>query len=207
MKYISKQTEPQRFSEWKKEQQETPNYRYGNLQNPEKKELHQSLLQEQGHICCYCQIRIELSNSHIEHLKPQSSHPNDDLEYGNLLASCQGENEGSRKPEHCGHKRGNELLSITPLDIDCEDAFLYTDDGQILANPNGANPHSADKTIEQLGLNIPKLTRMRASVVKNLDLDTLTQDDRQKFVQYYESLNPSGHYEEFCAVIVSLLKQ
>ena len=43
------------------------------LQNPEKRELHEALIQEQGDICCYCGMRITRESSHIEHLKPQSS--------------------------------------------------------------------------------------------------------------------------------------
>jgi hypothetical protein len=73
MKYIQKGKEPENFSDWKATQQSLGvNYDYKYLSNPEKKAVHISLLSEQGYICCYCCMRVEQSNSHIEHLAPQS---------------------------------------------------------------------------------------------------------------------------------------
>jgi uncharacterized protein (TIGR02646 family) len=205
MKYISKTEEPESLRAWKALQIETPNCRYKHLPNPEKQELHQALLDDQGKICCYCQVEIALRSSHIEHLKPQSSHPDETLNYQNLLASCQGEGETSRKPAHCGHKRGNELLPITPLDPNCEDWFVYTEDGQILANPNSVASTEAEKTIELLDLNIPKLRRMRASAIRQLRISTLTPEQKQMLIEHYNAFDEFGCYSEFCATIVHIL--
>jgi uncharacterized protein (TIGR02646 family) len=146
-----------------------------------------------------------LRSSHIEHLNPQSSHPDETLNYQNLLASCQGEGETSRKPAHCGHKRGNELLPITPLDPNCEDWFVYTEDGQILANPNSVASTEAEKTIELLDLNIPKLRRMRASAIRQLRISTLTSEEKQMWIEHYNACDEFGCYSEFCTTIVHIL--
>jgi uncharacterized protein (TIGR02646 family) len=204
MKYIVKAIEPESLSEWKLLQQQTPNYNYANLQNPQKRELHQSLLNEQGKICCYCQRQIALNSSHIEHLKPQSLYPEESLTYENLLASCQGEDDPSRKPVHCGHKRQNEPLLITPLDVDCEQLFVYTDDGQILANPNSMKPIA--EMIELLGLNIPKLQRMRKGAIANLKLEELTPEEIQRLIEGFSRRSEAGDFQEFCTVILSILQ-
>ena len=73
MKYIQKRQEPQIFSEWKATQKPVGNYHYKHFLNPERKAVHISLLSEQGYICCYCCKSVDQSNSHIEHLDPQST--------------------------------------------------------------------------------------------------------------------------------------
>jgi len=65
MKYIQGK-EPQIFSDWKDKQKSIGvNYDYDSLYNPEKRAVHNSLLSEQGYICCYCCRSVEQSNSHI----------------------------------------------------------------------------------------------------------------------------------------------
>ncbi|WP_421656484.1 retron system putative HNH endonuclease [Leptothermofonsia sp. ETS-13] len=112
MRQIHKSQEPASLTNWKALQRNTPNFYYNYLQNPAKRELHQVLLQEQGYLCCYCEMRVSQQNSHIEHLKPQSECSSEEtVEYINLLACCQGEGEVSRKPEHCGQRRGKSPLN------------------------------------------------------------------------------------------------
>ena len=126
MRYIKKQQTPQEFLDWKAKSNEDWQPTWDDLKNPEKTIVRQSLLKEQGYICCYCQRRINLNNSHIEHFKPkdESRYPELSLEYTNFLASCQKErinilvdedqedlvNEDQSYPEnpvHCGHLKKN----------------------------------------------------------------------------------------------------
>ncbi len=214
MKYIKKGEEPESFKAWKALAKTTPNWGYSYLQNPEKRELHDALLREQGYICCYCGMRITRESSHIEHLKPQST-PDPDLsvEYTNLLASCQRERE-PRKPIHCGVAKDNwydENLIVSPLKQNCIDFFIYTDDGQILDTDIPEKKAAATATIDRLCLNIPKLIAMREEVIKNLladiDIDELTDEERQKLVQGFEQPDAKGQYQEFCGAIAYILKQ
>ncbi len=214
MKYIKKGEEPESFKTWKAVARTTPNWGYSYLQNPEKRELHDALLREQGYICCYCGMRITTESSHIEHLKPQST-PDPDLsvEYTNLLASCQRERE-PRKPIHCGVAKDNwydENLMVSPLKPNCSDFFIYTDDGQILDTDIPEKKAAATATIDRLCLNIPKLTAMREEVIKNLladiDIDELTDEEKQKLVQGFEQPDANGQYEEFCGAIAYILNQ
>lgn len=91
MKHIKKNQEPQNFTDWKKRANEDwqPNWKE-NFQAPEKTEVHEALLTEQGYICCYCGRRIDYQSSHIEHFQPRKHYPELALEYTNLLASCPG---------------------------------------------------------------------------------------------------------------------
>lgn len=214
MKYIKKGEEPESFKAWKALAKTTPNWGYSYLQNPEKRELHDALLREQGYICCYCGMRITRESSHIEHLIPQST-PDPDLsvEYTNLLASCQRERE-PRKPIHCGVAKEDwydENLMVSPLKQNCIDFFIYTDDGQILDTDIPEKKAAATATIDRLCLNIPKLTAMREEVIKNLladiDIDELTDEERQKLIQGFEQPDAKGQYQEFWGAIAYILKQ
>ena len=214
MKYIKKGEEPESFKAWKALAKTTPNWGYSYLQNPEKRELHDALLREQGYICCYCGMRITRESSHIEHLKPQST-PDPDLsvEYTNLLASCQRERE-PRKPIHCGVAKDNwydENLMVSPLNSSCIDFFIYTDDGQILAGDIPDKKDAATETIKRLRLDISKLTAMREEVIKNLladiDIDELTDEEKQKLVQGFDQPDANGQYQEFCGAIAYILNQ
>jgi uncharacterized protein (TIGR02646 family) len=93
---------------------------YENFRN--KNELRQSLLKEQGYICCFCMKSIDDNNetTKIAHIFPQNptleedkekvKKENLDLYYKNMLAACDG---GSGKPshlQHCDTKQGNTIL-------------------------------------------------------------------------------------------------
>jgi len=58
-----------------------------------KDELRESLVNDQGHICCYCGQRIENDHRTIrEHLNPKNIYKTRTYDYINLLASCSGGN-------------------------------------------------------------------------------------------------------------------
>jgi uncharacterized protein (TIGR02646 family) len=79
-------------------------------------DLRQSLVAEQGAICCYCLQRIRPSQygMKVEHWHSQSGFPNEQLNYDNLLGACRG---GHGKPwdqQHCDTRKGDSLLSKNP---------------------------------------------------------------------------------------------
>ncbi|MCI5209550.1 MAG: TIGR02646 family protein [Candidatus Electrothrix sp. ATG2] len=125
-------------------------------------EVKEQLIAEQLGMCCYCEVIISLKDCHVEHLKPKSIYPQNMFAYENLLASC-------NQKESCGHKKGKWYSSdmVSPLDQDCEKRFTYTLDGRII--PSGKEDTSASETIEQLGLNCPKLKNQRKNIILALD--------------------------------------
>lgn len=100
---------------------------------------------------------------------------------------------------------------VSPLKPNCTDFFIYTDDGQILETDTPETKAVAATTIERLCLNIPKLIAIRQEVIKKLladiDIDELTDEDKQKLVQGFEQPDANGQYEEFCGAIAYILNQ
>ncbi|MDZ8186716.1 MAG: retron system putative HNH endonuclease [Nostoc sp. ChiSLP02] len=210
MKFINKSEEPASFTDWKNNANENWQPSWSILSNPQKTDVHNSLLKEQGFICCYCGRKINNENSHIEHLKPRTTYPELVLEYTNLLASCQ-KDTVPKEPLHCGKKKDkwhDKHLFVSPLDINCAEFFRYTDDGQILAANNSERQLPGETTIDKLGLNIDKLIDLRAKALEPIleIINTITDEERQELIIGYSEINSRGHYEEFCAAIIYLLK-
>ena len=168
MKRVLKGTEPASFTDWKSSANDEWAPTYPTLQNPQKRELHEALLQEQGSLCCYCGREIEAATSHIEHFRPQEQFEALALDYENLLASCLRETRPGN-PLHCGHRKGNwleEALHISPMDEQCELRFRYLQNGEI--QPTDSEDLPAAKMIEILALDIAYLNNRRRDTIRRL---------------------------------------
>lgn len=168
MKRVLKGTEPASFTDWKSSENDEWAPTYPTLQNPQKRELHEALLQEQGSLCCYCGREIEVATSHIEHFRPQEHFEALALDYENLLASCLRETRPGN-PLHCGHRKGNwfeEALHISPMDEQCELRFRYLQNGEI--QPTDSEDLPAAKMIEILALDIAYLNNRRRDTIRRL---------------------------------------
>jgi uncharacterized protein (TIGR02646 family) len=210
MKYIVKNQEPQDFINWKNQANEDWQPTYNNLQNPQKEIVFQSLLEEQGYICCYCERELRNNDYHIEHFKPkdQNLFPELQLEYSNLLCSCQ-RNTQKGEPLHCGNAKDNwfdDNSLISPLNPNCEAKFIYTGDGHIKASD--INDSSAVTTIEKLKLDIDKLVDLRNKAIEPFIDESLNDDDLRNFVNGYlvEKEDNSGKYNEFFTTIKYLFE-
>jgi len=185
MKHIIKCSEPQAFADWKALANEDWQPGYDNLSGKPKEALKDALMEEQGYLCCYCEHRLTLEDSHIEHLRPQSDSTVDPLDFANMLCSCQNQlNKGD--PRHCGNLKGDwfdTLLLVSPLDSDCENRFSFTGNGAI--KPLLPTDTAATETLNRLGLNIPKLNALRASAIEPFLEETLNEDELRRFVSGY----------------------
>ena len=205
MKHINKSSEPESFGSWKAD---NPDKTYALFPRKEKKTLKKKLIQEQGGICCYCEQSIILSNSHIEHFRPQDTYKGLSLDYNNLLCSCQKEPD-KETPLHCGHRKGNwfeEDLLVSPLDPSCEDRFHFTDDGRIF--PAVPDDEVAAETIKRLALDIPALSSARKAVIEaiyGLDANTpLTREELQQVIQEYLKKKPDKKFNPFWTTVKQL---
>jgi uncharacterized protein (TIGR02646 family) len=214
VKYICKSTEPEGLAKFKAQANQDWQPSYDELRGHDKQQLHHHLITEQGHICCYCGERIVQSDSHIEHFQPQTDFTHLELDYFNLLASCQQKIE-PKHPRHCGMGKSdwfdNELL-VSPLIADCADFFEYTDIGEILPTRRSEKAAAATETIAKLRLNIPKLQAGRAGVIDSFYdepdfLSTLSDGEIDKLVHYYSQTDRKGQYQPYCQVIIYLLYQ
>ena len=112
---------------------------------------------EQNYLCGYCESKVTLDSSHIEHIKPKSLDiENLTFKYSNLIVSCNGScNNNVIKPETCGHIKGEEYKEsffLNPtIKKDIRKYFKYTNDGKI--DSSGMNEIKALYTINLLKLN------------------------------------------------------
>jgi uncharacterized protein (TIGR02646 family) len=220
MKYIKKNSEPADFIQWKQRANDDWQPTWDNFQKPEKPIVHQALLIEQGHICCYCGQRITHKNSHIEHFQPQTSYPELKLDYQNFLASCPGYPEedelknNQSKPLHksCGQFKGGWYdpdLTVSPLQPDCASYFRYTGIGEIIASNDNAKSKAANATIVHLNLNYKKLQASRRSAIDGVleGIELLTSDELQTLIDGYDRLDESGQYVKFHTTVIYILQQ
>jgi len=201
MKHIVKQSEPQVFADWKALANEDWQPTYADLSGDTKKAVKAALMAEQGFICCYCEQRLTDVDSHIEHFRPQNDPAIDPLDFSNMLCSCQGQLEKG-EPRHCGNLKENWFdcdLLISPLDPNCESRFAFTTDGHI--KPDDDRDHAALKTIERLGLDIPKLVAMRVKAIEPFLDEKLSDEEWQAFVSDYLGKDESGRFGEFWTTI------
>ncbi|MDO4683349.1 MAG: retron system putative HNH endonuclease [Lautropia sp.] len=185
MKRVVKGDPPESFQAWKAKANEEWQPDYKDLRNPEKRELHQQLLREQGWVCCYCGQRIDIDagdvprgmgaahagssqsvGSHIEHFRPQEKYPDLSLDYGNLFVSCLRQLNRA-EPVHCGHAKGNDFdgeLAISPSEVD-EQRFTYTLSGKVLPDREHG---PADYMCKLLRLNEASLKGRRETVLSQV---------------------------------------
>ncbi len=199
MKYIEKGSEPQSFTDWKNLANDDWKPTFEQLSGQEKKDVKNTLIAEQGGICCYCERKLDYDDTHIEHLNPQCMNEEKRLEFNNFLCSCQ-KNLQKGEPLHCGNSKGSQVLPITPLDVDCESKFSYTEDGQILGICDDSK-----KTIEILQLNIDKLNKLRESaiepfIIDPITFDELSKEESERFAEVYLQ-QIDGRYNEFYTTI------
>lgn len=170
MKHIIKTSNPDFFKRWKKGNRGVHWNVFAKTETY--KELRQCLIEEQGILCCYCEVSLMKNGNvyaHIEHFKPKGKKPKDMFNIQNLFACCE-------HTDSCGHKKLSEYFDglICPLEKNCESRFTYTGNGTIISSKE--NDKSADRTIEILGLNCKRLKDQRLSIIKALDQAGITAD-------------------------------
>ena len=201
MKRIVKGAEPTEFSNWKKRDRMAHRPRWKRVPPEIKKSIRESLMREQGFICCYCESRIARDDSHVEHFRPQSRFPALRLDYGNLHCSCQ-RDRSPGEPRHCGNRKGSwfdDKLLLSPLEADCEDRLRFTANGDVF--PRSIDDEAAKTTIEKLGLDLPKLRALRAAAIDALY--TLSNEEIERHLER----RGDGQLHEFHTTIAQVLSR
>ena len=161
--------------------------RFANLDDDprDKRAVRDALLQDQGFLCCYCMRRIEPGKHQIriEHFQSQSSAPERDMDWDNLLAACSGarklrgrakDDAAARKvprsEQTCDNRKGDEAITINPIDASVE-AIRYLNDGRI-HHPIARLQEDID---ERLNLNVRFLVEDRIAAREEL-IERLRQE-------------------------------
>ena len=154
------------------------------------KELIAELISLQRGLCGYCEIEINLreSNYQIEHVAPQSTHPEAALHASNMIACCKGgsasmfeskDEERFLKPPKrnlsCGQAKAerDDPQFLDPRQLPALPSLLTVrNDGRIEADGNACQSEDevakVEKTIEILGLNVERLRAARERRWKDL---------------------------------------
>ena len=203
MKYIVKQTPPPIFLKYIRDNP-TATYSMFRKGTRRYKETKRSLLEEQGYICCYCGRRIyNNEESQIEHIfaKGTAAYKKLQLDYEkNMVACCDGgkkeRSEGTINKEYlyCEAVKGDQILPINPLTIECERKFLFDENGGIIGVSK-----DAEVTIEMLNLTSPVITNKRKAAIKYY-IDYPVSDWNVEYARLSKK-DCSGRFEEFCFVL------
>lgn len=207
MRPIVRSVEPDSFTMWKAQSSDDWQPTWENLQQPEKPALLNALLRDQGFVCCYCEQRVEASHksSHIEHLQPRHLAPELAVEFTNLLASCQG--EMPKAPAHCGHLKSDEPVEVHPLMPDCREYFVFDSAGGVRPVEDPAKGEAAQRTIETLGLGLPKLEAMRRAAIEGAleVLETGDDEELRALLAVLDARDANGRFTPFASAAVQVL--
>lgn len=206
MKRINKTDEPISLTNFKIN---NPNSIYSDLENGNviiRQDIRESCVREQYFLCAYCCDRIDFISCHNEHIIPQTSPVgrNLTLDYNNIVASCE-----SKK--HCGHKKENNIINITPLLTSCETEIVYKLNGKMTHRSQ-----NSQSTINILNLRDRGLVNKRKNVIDIIlfqyveDLSELALENSEYLEMIIEEIlqpDADGKLEAFTPVIKNVLKQ
>jgi uncharacterized protein (TIGR02646 family) len=224
MRTILKQVEPDGFISWKSANQKNID-RYiaegktgkvifdllaSNLGKDEAindysaSQLRRALVEEQFHICCYCNdsIKGESLDTKIEHFLPKETYKEDIFNYSNLLAACNG-GERDKKPRslHCDSyklsKDPSQFQLVSPFDSDASTHFLFRENGEI----SGKTPKGKE-TILFLNLDCKRLNLKRKAVIETYF--KILDEDGNIDSLIEEPID--GKLQAFCIAILSILE-
>lgn len=190
----------------------------------DKDSLRNSLLRDQGYLCGFCMGRIGTNplSTKIAHLFPRNppeqkhkervERENLDLDYYNMMATCDGGEGLPPRQQHCDTKQGNHILRINPMDQrkNCEEMIKYTSDGQI----NSDDPEIRHDLQETLNLNeeIVKRNRKMAyeTVLRQLSEKfpnkSFTRRQLENEIDRYSQLK-NGKYAPYCQYVIYFLQK
>jgi uncharacterized protein (TIGR02646 family) len=164
MRRIDQQPEPTAYAEWRAASQADINYGYDLIPGKLRGQVKAALIAEQGGICAYTGIEINLDRSHIEHLIPQAHCVQgvSDVAYSNM-AACYPGPDGAYVPFGAVFKANwpppaEQHLFVSPFSSNCEARFSFSIRGKISVAPAD---EAARVTVERLGLDNKRLERLR----------------------------------------------
>lgn len=163
---VNKKSEPQSFQELKN----NPGIKkWDDFYQAENKELRDQLRQvrkymldqEQSYnstyLCPYCERKVKLENSHIEHIRPRGKFQKLTFVYDNLIVSC-------NAPDTCGKYKNNKWKDtfINPVEENPTPSFHYSANGKIKED------NKVKDTVSILNLNHSSLVDIRRTLFQQL---------------------------------------
>jgi len=202
MRHINKSNPPEKYVRYCR--CNTSNYRDLTENHKEiKSELRNILLSDQGYICCYCGRRIDPQKSVIEHLACQQYYPQKQLDFNNLLCSCNGGRDrrtgNPSYPLSCDAAKDNLTIPFTPLESNCEERFGYDENGVIYGIDE-----EAKSTIEVLNLDNEKLNHQRKAAIDTYKY--IKDYDWESEIEWLSERDSENRYPEFCMALIKYIR-
>jgi len=169
MRSITKSLEPNSLTQYRSSGNANFEPTFSDISTGTKQEIRESLVGEQGGICCYCMGRIfpDSDTMKIEHWQCQERFSGRQLDYTNLLGACKGgEIHGrstSPNTHHCDTRKGNLDFCVNPSAnaVNLESRLRYLADGTVEAEQEPLNSQLNDV----LNLNYALLKSNRVSAL------------------------------------------
>jgi uncharacterized protein (TIGR02646 family) len=178
-----------------------------------KKVLQKHILDEQGHICAYCNCRIHHNTPlddeqlRLDHVLPKDRFPELALSSINIIGSCFGGERTRRKAERSceTRKKNHEIVAeLDPTNEICENNVSFDIEGMVTSMDN-----KLQVTLNTiLGLNHAQLKRKRKELISGL-IEAIDQDDIQPSdeLERYMTKSVENKFEPYAGVLISFIKQ
>jgi uncharacterized protein (TIGR02646 family) len=180
----------------------------------ERDDARHALLEEQGHICCFCMRRIELRGMKVAHWDPQSGEMGQTrtLDWDNLLGACVGGDGGPRAEQHCDTAQGDTPITVHPADRRqrCERLVRYLRDGTVASD----DPKIREDIDQTLRLNYGPLKKARQRVLDALFTHLEREGGKAEYwsrallereLAEWRSRDGERRLPEFCQVAIYVL--
>lgn len=201
---IRKKAPPNALSQYNRD----PNASFDNMPSAIKDELRQSLLAEQGRICCYCMSRVSFQGSRIEHWLCQEDHSDQELKYNNMMLACHGNEGQPPEKQHCDVKKRNLPLKFNPSNQNHQRQLKirYLRDGSIESGDTDFNAELENV----LNLNLAVLKENRKNIYEAI-IKALSKKgwNFRTINELIQKNRPSsqGRAEPFCGVALYHLEK
>lgn len=169
--------------------------------------LRKQLLDEQGHVCCYCMSRISCDNSKIEHFKSQDNFRNLQINYQNLFISCSGGEGLKAHSQTCDTKKGEQELNHIDLFTNIENKISYKKESSGII-VDSTNKNIKNEITNILNLNTSILNKNRKeqydNIMERLKQKGFTVPNIKKIIEYYKTKH-NEKFEPFYQMVVYFL--
>lgn len=199
MRKISKGEEPYELVTWK---HKNPHGHYQDLSHIERQAINSASLKEQFLLCAYCCKKVDVRTSHNEHVESRRLAPNRQLDFGNIVASC-------NTHDRCGCAHQSQFLPLTPLMQECETELKFYLSGKVVGHTERAK-----NSIAILGLDNRAIREERKQMVDNLifpdrgdNLELLGDDLLTMLIDDFQKPDQNGHLLPYSPVLINITKQ
>jgi hypothetical protein len=174
-------------------------------------ELKDALLKEQGYICAFCMRRIpvkdkgETETSKNAHLLSRQNHPDQQLDFQNMVASCPGY---FGEIAHCDKSQGSNDVTLPMFGPQLQISIRF---GSYTGEIKSTNESWNREIQGLLNLNNPRLMTSRAQVLNGvrivLEGKKWKKAKLQEILQQWKNLDGKGERKAYCGIVIWYLEK